>query len=179
MEFTRKNMAVAGIVVLFVAAIAVVFFIFKKSGSPHTLASASLPILSDLIFENIEAREVSVSSLRGRPVLLNIWASWCSLCAQKIADLVTLQKEFGDKIVIVEVNRGESLEVVKKYADQYDAGRVLLFVVDTNDSLYREIKGFSMPETIFIDKEGNIADHTRGLTGITDMRRRVEDSFGL
>ena len=179
MEFTRKNMTVVGIVVLFIAAIAVVFFIFKKSGSPNTSDSLSPPILPDLVFKNIEEHEVSVSSLRGRPVLLNIWASWCSLCAQKIADLVLLQKEFGDKIIIVEVNRGESLDVVKKYADQYNAGHALLFVLDANDSLYREIKGFSMPETIFIDTNGNIVDHTRGLTGITDMRRRIEDAFGL
>ena len=178
MGFTHNNMLVAGIAVVFIAAAAVMFFIFRTSGSSGASASASSPVLPDMVFKNTANEEVSVSSLRGRPVLFNMWASWCSLCTQKIADLVLLQKEFGDKIIIVEVNRGESVETVKRYADQYGAGN-LLFVLDANESLYREIKGFSMPETLFLDKDGNIADHTRGITGIEDMRRRIQDAFGL
>lgn len=178
MPFTRTQVEIAGIIIFLIAAGVAGFFIFKKS--QHTQPSqAILSSLPDLVFKDIHGNSIAVSSMRGRPVVLDVWASWCSLCISHISHFMTLQKEFGDKLIIIEVNRGESGETVKKYADTNSAGSGLLFVLDADDSLYQALNGFSMPESIFIDKDGNIADHTRGPMEITEMRRRIQDSFAL
>ncbi len=178
MALIRKHVAIIIIVIFFIAAMAVLFFIFRKTGS-EKLSPVSLHVMPDLVFKNLDAQDITVSSLRGRPIVFHLWASWCVLCMREISDLVTLQKEFGDHIVIIEVNRRESSDIIKKYRDQLDAGHALLFVVDGNDSLYEAIKGFSMPETIFVDLNGEIRDHTRGPVGLIDIKRRIQDSFGL
>ena len=178
MSFIRTHVVVAGIVIFLIAAGVVGFFIFKKS---YTVSApqAILRPLPDVVFKDMDGNTVAMASFTGRPVILDIWTSWCQLCVPRISHLIALQKEFGDKLVIIEVNRGESLEIVKKYAEQIDTNHHLFFVLDADDSLYRAIGGFSMPETLFVDKEGNIADHTRGPMGIIEIGRRIQDSFDL
>lgn len=178
MRFTRTQVVVGGIVIFLIAMGVAGFFIFKKSQRVESFP-AVLRQLPDLVFKDINGNSIAVSSLRGRPVVLDVWASWCSLCTSHIFQFGALQKEFGDKLVIVEVNRGESVEIIKKYADANSTGGSLLFFLDADDSLYKAVNGFSMPESIFVDKDGNIADHTRGPMDITEMRRRIQDSFDL
>ena len=70
-------------------------------------------------------------------------------------------------------------ETIKKYADALDAERHLVFVADSGDALYKEIGGFSMPETIFVDASGVIRDHVRGKMDAVEIKRRIQDAFGL
>lgn len=176
--FTRRYGAIAGVGIFLISAGVGLFFILKRPIVARP--SSSLPsLLSDLVFQDMDGNTVSVSSLRGRSVVFDIWASWCILCVEHMSHLAAMQKEFGDKIMVIEINRGESSEIVKKYLEQNSASKGLLFMLDANDLLYQEIGGFFMPETIFLDKEGKIIDHTRGPMGIIEMRRRIEDSFAL
>lgn len=176
--FTRTHVAVMGMVIFLIAAGVAGFFIVKKSHvaeSPLAMRRA----LPDITFKDVNGNIVAASSLIGRPIILDMWTSWCSLCIPHISHFGAVQKEFGDKVVIIEVNRGESLEVVKKYADKIDAGHNISFLLDANDSLYQAIEGFSMPETVFVDKDGNIVDHTRGTMDSVEIERRIQDSFAL
>ena len=180
MTFTRTHIAVAGVGIFLIAVGTILFFVFKKPIAAPV--SSSLPsLLPDLVFTTVDGNTISVSSLRGRFVVLDIWASWCQLCDRHISQFNALQKKFGDKIVVIEVNRGESLEIVKKYIEQNGANSDsgLLFALDADDLLYKEIEGFLMPETLFLDKEGKIVDHTRGLMGLIEIERRMQDAFAL
>ncbi len=178
MTFTRRFIAVTAIAVVLITAGAAVFLIVKKPVSRLSPSVSGLS-LRDFAFKGIDGNTITLSSLYGRPVVLDAWTSWCLFCAKHIADFAVLQKEFGDKLLIVEVNRGESLEIVKNYSGEVDGSHTLLFVLDADDSLYKDINGFSMPETLFIDKEGTIVDHIRGPMDIIEMRRHIQDSFAL
>ena len=178
MVFTHKYIAIAGVGIFLIITGVALFFILKK---PATIPSSFsvFPSLPDVVFQDVDGNTVAISSLRGQSVVLDMWTSWCQLCSAHISQLSALQKEFGDTLVIVEVNRGESFAMVKKYLEQHSANTGLLFVLDANDSLYQAVGGFSMPETLFLDKEGRIADHTRGPIGIIEMRRRIQNLLAL
>lgn len=173
----RRTILVAGI--FGTAALAVLlFFAFQK---PLVKSSpvASVSPLPDVIFKQIDGQEVSLASLRGRALVLDVWASWCSPCEAQIFLLAGLQKQFGDAVTIAEVNRGDSVEAVKQYADRLDADHALVFVMDAGDELYQKTGGFLMPETFFIDKEGMVRDHIRGSINAVEMERRIEDLINL
>jgi len=126
-----------------------------------------------------EGKEVKLSDFRGKPTIINVWASWCPFCTDELVDFVSLQKEFGDKITIIAINRGESLETAKQFSDRIGITNKFILLLDPSDSFYQAIGGFSMPETIFVDKNGFIKYHKRGPMILEEMRRRTEQTFGL
>jgi len=174
MAWTRK-ITIAGIAVLFIAAIAAMFFHFRQFVPTESSVDVRKDF-SDITFKNIDGQDVTFASMRGKPVVAYVWASWCERCVRDIYSHALLQKEFGDAVMFAEVNRGESLEIAKKFVDP-KAG--LSLFADGNDALYKALGGFAMPETIFIDKNGIVRNHTRGHMSTIDLRRRIQDSFAL
>lgn len=116
---------------------------------------------------------ITSDQFQGKPLVINSWAAWCPFCKQELPDLAAAQKEFGDKVRIVAIDRGESLDVAKKYSDAQGTSAQLVFLLDPDDSFYKSIGGFSMPETIFVDKNGAIAIHKRGPMDIREIREKI------
>ena len=52
-----------------------------------------------------------------------------------------------------------------------------MFILDAADHLYGQIGGFSMPETIFYDTEGNVVVHKRGFMDLNEMRTHTEKAL--
>ena len=157
------------------AAGAAFFWIFRGEGDvlPEEAHRAR-----DFSFRDYSGREVALSDFLGKNVIVNSWASWCPFCGDELKDLAELKREFGDLDVIA-VNREEVLDTSKKYSDALGLYDDLIFLLDPGDSFYRSIGGFSMPETIFVDKAGFVKYHKRGQMGFEEMRRRTQDAFGL
>ncbi|MDP3770001.1 MAG: TlpA disulfide reductase family protein [Candidatus Sungbacteria bacterium] len=178
MRVYQKPGTIAVIILILIAVAAAGFFIYKKQKQP---LSPPVPLrpLPELVFKNYEGLEVPIAAMKGHAILLNAWASWCPFCLKELDDLASLQREYGDRIVVIAVNRGESLETAKKYTEQFFFAGNLQFVFDPSDSFYQSIGGFSMPETIFVDAEGFIRDHKRGPMDLIEMRRRVKQAFDL
>lgn len=148
--------------------------ISPASNTPtSTESQAQLEKASDFHLQDYNGKTVSLADFAGKPVVINSWASWCPFCRQEIPDFVTAQKEFGDKVVIIAIDRSESLAVAKAYTDQQGTTKSLLFLLDPDDSFYKSVGGFSMPETIFVDKNGNIVDHKRGPMDINEIRQKI------
>ena len=124
--------------------------------------------------KDYEGREIRLSDFQGKAVILNAWAVWCPFCGEELKDFAALQQEFGDKIAVIAIDRAEPLETAKKFSDDLGVTDKMIFLLDPSDSFYQSIGGFSMPETIFVDKDGFVRDHKRGPMELEEMRRRTE-----
>lgn len=127
----------------------------------------------DLSFEDYEGNTIALSDFKGKPAVINSWAVWCPFCRDELADFAQLQEEFGNKIAVVAIDRQESLGKAKGFTDEIGVTDKMLFLLDSKDSFYKSIGGFSMPETIFVDAEGNIKIHKRGPMALDEMRQKV------
>lgn len=127
--------------------------------------------------QNYNGKTMRLADFAGRPLVINAWAAWCPFCVKELPALAAVQKEFVDKVVIIAINRQESLSTAKGYTDQHGLSNDLIFLLDPSDSFYQSIGGFSMPETIFVDKNGNIADHKRGPMDAQEMRERIRKTL--
>lgn len=173
---TRKNILIT--LAVLVGIMTAIFF-FRRTQRPDNAPPLPPRPVSDIAFRTLEGGEIRLSNFRGKFLLVNTWASWCPFCLKELPDFISLKKEYGDDLVILAVNRGEKPEIAKKYAEDLKLGNTLIVFLDPDDALYKEIGGFSMPETIFVDKEGLIREHKRGPMTLEEMRRRVKDNFGL
>jgi thiol-disulfide isomerase/thioredoxin len=120
---------------------------------------------------------ISLSDFRGRPVVMNFFASWCPPCRDELPTLSAAQRRVGGNVAFVGIDVSDStpaaLDLVRSSGVTYPLG------VDPNykvtDSLYH-LRG--LPSTVFIDAKGNINgtvlgqlspkvldDRLKGLTG--------------
>lgn len=125
--------------------------------------------------QDYSGKTVNLANFAGKPVVVNSWASWCPFCREELPAFAAAQKEFGDKVVIIAIDRQESLPTAKGYTDAQGTSNSLIFLLDPSDSFYQSIGGFSMPETIFIDKNGNIVDHKRGSMDVNEIRQKINN----
>lgn len=127
--------------------------------------------------QDYSGKTVSLVDFAGKPMVINSWAAWCPFCRKELVDFAAAQKEFGDDVIIIAIDRAESRETAKKYTDELGVTNGMVFLLDPSDSFYQSINGFSMPETIFVDKNGNIAEHKRGPMEINEIRQKIQKLF--
>lgn len=99
-------------------------------------------------------RTVTLSQFRGKPVVLNFWASWCPPCIAETPSLVALQKQMGDKVVVLAVSTDVDEDGYKKFTEKNTQG--LLTVRDGSGKSNGLYGTFAFPETYIIDRNGVI-----------------------
>lgn len=171
-KYKKILFALLGIVVL----ITIFFGLEKKWRQEDRVQTIPPRPAPDFTLQDIlSGADVRLSSFRGRVVVINLWATWCPFCLGELADMARTQKEFGEKAVFIAVNRAEPLEKITKYIREAHLEGTLMFLQDPSDFVYQSLGGFSMPETVFVDRDGMMRDRRRGPMNLEEMRRRVEN----
>jgi peroxiredoxin len=104
--------------------------------------------------------DFKLSSLRGTPVVLNFWATWCPPCRAELPELKAASERYAGQVVIIGVNQAEMAATVAKSA----AERGLKFPIplDLSGAVSRLYGVRSLPTTFFIDRDGVIRQVQRG-----------------
>lgn len=168
---------VIGFIALAVIAGAVFYFNNGGEEGEFEVEVKSENKLLNLAFKDYEGKEANLSDFEGRNLIVNSWAVWCPFCVDELPAFAALQEEFGDEIVIVAIDRAEPQGKVREFTDDLGVTGSLIFWLDSSDSFYREMGGFSMPETLFINKDGETVFHKRGPMKLDEMRRLTKESF--
>ena len=112
---------------------------------------------ADFQLMGLDGQTVTLSGLRGSPVLLNFWATWCGPCR---AEMPYLQQVYADErwtaagLKILAVNAGESVNGVEKFLE--DNGLTFPVLLDSDQSVAIDYDIRGIPTTYFIDKDGII-----------------------
>ena len=123
--------------------------------------------LPDLIFNDPEGRPTSLSALKGRTVLLNLWATWCVPCRQEMPALDRLQGELGGPAFEVVAVNIDTRNLDKPKAWLKDAGVArLAYYADPQAKVFQDLrqigKAVGMPTTILVDPAGCELAHLSG-----------------
>ncbi len=125
-----------------------------------------------------------LSDFRGQVVYVNFWASWCLPCQIELPEMAALQEEFPDDLVIISVNRRESLDRAETYLrgiPLLDGGTGVEFTVngmDPDDTLFDLYRGIAMPSSFFVDPDGVVSAVGHGLIVLEQMRTAVNGALG-
>ena len=160
-------------IVVLVGGGVVLFNTFSPGGASLTVQEGFFNQLSSLSFADYEGNTVSLKEFEGKPLVLNSWAVWCPFCRDELPDFAELQKEFGEQVTVIAIDRQEPLKKAKEYTDELGISNDMLFLLDSSDSFYKTIGGFSMPETIFLNGAGDIVVHKRGPMDLAEMREHT------
>ena len=110
----------------------------------------------DFKFQSPDGQSTSLSSLRGKPVLINFWAIWCPPCRDEMPYLQEIFEGWSDKgLVMLAINVGESPSKVKGFLQSHNLSLPVLLDTKGNIAQKYNIRGI-FPTTFFIDKDGII-----------------------
>ncbi|MCL6563618.1 MAG: TlpA family protein disulfide reductase [Firmicutes bacterium] len=98
---------------------------------------------------------VSLSALRGHPVILNFWATWCPWCKQEIPAFEALKRQYGSRIALYGVDIQETPATVSGWLKSHPLNYPIL--LDTSGGVAADYAVQAVPTTVFISPSGKIA----------------------
>lgn len=97
-------------------------------------------------------KQWKLADLRGKVVVLNFWATWCSPCVEEVPALNALAGERADQLVVLGVNYKEASWTVDRFAQAHPARYPLL--LDKSGELFKRWTTGVMPTTVLIGRDG-------------------------
>lgn len=129
----------------------------------------------DFALLNEEGERFRLSEFEGRPVFLNFWATWCTFCIEEMPDMQRVQEEYGDDLVVIGVNAGDSIEDGEGFVRQ--TGIDYLRLYDSDLAVTDGYRVQAMPTSYFISSDGTIADFNFGFMVYDQMIEKVEQAI--
>lgn len=122
-----------------------------------------------------EGNEVKLSDFRGKPVVLNFWASWCPPCKAEMPEFNEKYEELGDTVQFMMVNCTDGSSETLASAKKFIAGTDYTFPVFYDTKLDASMKygTSSIPMTFFINAEGELVTYARGMLDMTSLERGI------
>jgi cytochrome c biogenesis protein CcmG/thiol:disulfide interchange protein DsbE len=107
----------------------------------------------DIELQTLDSQRVSLAALRGRPVIVNFWASWCIPCREEFPLLVDAYHKYAPQgLEIVGVIHDDDAQSATDFARSYGATWPL--ALDPNDQAWGAFKAAFVPVSYYIDRDG-------------------------
>jgi cytochrome c biogenesis protein CcmG/thiol:disulfide interchange protein DsbE len=124
--------------------------------APETLVGKPAP---DFTLRDLNGAEIQLSALRGKPVLLDFWATWCGYCREALPAIELLHRGLKDKLAVFGIDNEEP-ELAREYLRKN--GYTLPTLADPKDEAVNLYRLNGWPTTILIDREGKVAYYELG-----------------
>ena len=140
-----------------------------KKGSEETFEAPDFQV------EDANGDFVSLSDMKGQPVVLNFWASWCPPCKSEMPDFQKAYEMYGGDIRFMMVNMTDGSRETKETAKAYieEQGYTFSVYYDVNQEAAYAFYVSSVPATYFIDEDGNIVAAGRGMLDEEALKKGI------
>jgi cytochrome c biogenesis protein CcmG/thiol:disulfide interchange protein DsbE len=149
-----------------------------KRGDKPAAPAFDLPVIWDraglwppAIRGSIDDGRVSLAELRGYPVVLNFWASWCIPCKEEAPSFAAAAQAYRGKIAFLGLDIQDLVPDARGFLEKLDVPYVS--VRDGTPKSYSAYGLTGVPETYFIDARGRVIEHATGAVS----RRELEASI--
>jgi peroxiredoxin len=141
--------------------------------------------LPDCAFERADGTVLTLSSLRGKPVILNFWASWCRACINEMPALQRVHVTLGDRLRVIGMDALGVNGETEAFAQQFATSRGVTYplVYDRGALLYANFAGAArrpvLPLTVFADARGIVRSVNFGELSEGDFRETIKKTLGV
>jgi thiol-disulfide isomerase/thioredoxin len=150
------------------------FHTARRSGTDHAPSFLGYGTPApNFTLQTLDGKNLSLSDLRGKAVLVNFWATWCGPCKIETPWLVEMQNQYGSAgLQVVGVAMDDSgKEDIEKFAKDMGMNYPVLLGKEAVGDAYGGVP--ALPESFFVGRDGKIVDRIIGLKG----RDEIEDAI--
>lgn len=120
-------------------------------------------VAPDFVLSDLDGNQYALSDFRGKPVMINFWATWCGPCRVEMPEMQKAFEQYGaDGFTILALNQDESAETVRDFF--YDQLNLTFTpLLDDNSVVAADYGAFGVyPTSFFIDPDGTVSAVHRG-----------------
>jgi peroxiredoxin len=139
----------------------------KNDSKPAVEASAQIGrIAPDFTLKDVSGKDISLSSYKGKVVLLEFWATWCPPCKASVPDLIALQKKYYERgFTVLGVSMDTDSDVAAKVSRFSASHEINYPLLIANDDVPKTYHVMSIPVTFLLAKDGTIMESYVGYAG--------------
>ena len=149
----------------------------ENPGDPDDADATGKVAPLQFTLKDMNGVDVKLAAFKGKPILINFWATWCGPCRAEIPSLVELQRRYADEgqdVVILGISVDDPIEKLKPYASEMKINYPLLVGNGRED--VQEAFGplWGIPVTVFVDRDGRIAKRHSGIASKEQFEREIK-----
>lgn len=148
----------------------------KGSSDTQENAEQSKIAAPDFTVQNRSGETVALSDYFGKPIVINFWATWCGPCKSELPAFDALNKEYSEDVHFLMVNltdgQRETIEGVEEFLTEN--GYTFPVYFDTEYIASYTYGAYSIPLSIFIDKDGNVVNSHVGAMSEETLRNYMD-----
>lgn len=134
-------------------------------------------MMTDFFVYTYENKKINLSDYKGKPIVVNFFATWCPPCKAELPSFENLYKKYGEDVEFIMVNLTDGYSQIKEDVKDFIDENKYTFPVyyDIDFSAANAYKIYSIPETLFIDKEGNIVYTHVGMISEIMLEEKINE----
>jgi len=148
----------------------------SSSGGHNALPGSLHSAAANFSLQDLNGHALDLASYRGKVVLLNFWATWCTPCRAEIPNFVQFQDSYGPQgLQIIGISMDDGPEPVRKFYEQF---KMNYPVAVGNDKLAQSYGGvLGLPVTFLIGRDGKIAAKYVGAADIPNVEQAIKSQL--
>jgi cytochrome c biogenesis protein CcmG/thiol:disulfide interchange protein DsbE len=167
---------VAALVVIVVGAVLLTVPLGTTAPPSGSVVFIGSPLLGkpapEIALTATDGRTVSLSDYRGRPVIVNFWASWCIPCREEFPQFVAARSAHAeDGLEILGVVHQDGADTASAFARDHDASWPML--MDNADAAWNAYRALGVPSTYFVDRDGIVRATSLGPVTETSLPQQL------
>jgi thiol-disulfide isomerase/thioredoxin len=165
------------------AAVETVAPIASHDAAPATLesqqgASCSVdakPANLDFTMKDLDGKDVTLASFKGKVVLVNFWATWCGPCKAEIPMFVELQKQYGAQgFTVLGYSVDDDAPKARAFATEYKMNYPILLGLGREDVQEAYGPMYAIPVSVMIDRQGRVCQRHMGMPSKSALEKEIK-----
>lgn len=171
----KKVIAAIALVALFT--VAMVQAMDKDDKQPKDQQQSGLEVgnkAPDFELKTLSGESIKLSSLKGKKVMVNFWATWCPPCKAEMPEMQRFYEATKDEVEILAINMDPKADVAGFAKER---GLTFPILLDETNEVNEKYQIVSIPTTFFVDEKGIITQRFTGSMKIDDMKKYTNQDF--
>jgi thiol-disulfide isomerase/thioredoxin len=148
-------------IILFFGLIAIALY---KFSTPPSIDFKEIELI------DASGKRVSLDAYKGKPLVINFWATWCGPCMQEIPDFDLVQSKYEGSVKFLMVYDESSLANIQGFFKKYNYHLTFL----QSQKGFKQMGIYSIPTTYFLDKNGDVVDSKSGSLDVNSLEAMIQ-----